>query len=206
MSHTLALFSRPAANSFFPLPRVSASSLEDAHRQLAREHLRCERFRLARRHFRIALRFDPKNASLHYGLAEAWEKDPHGSDEHAYRSYRRAVKLDRTRAIYFAALARSALRIGREGVARAAMAKAVHLAPVNPDVLQTVVEACREAGWLERAATIVCAARFQSPQCRRIRALWDRVRYDRAAAQNDVSSDTKIHNVIPFLRLEQGPI
>jgi tetratricopeptide (TPR) repeat protein len=192
----LALF--PRRNRVTP---CAPTSLAEAHRQLAEKHLAAERFRLARRHYRAALRIEPKNGALAYNLALAWEADPYGSDERAYRCYRLAVKIDSSNALYFASLGRAAIRTRRDGTAKKALALAMKLAPADANVLAVVAETLREAGQGEKAWKLVCRARFLAPQDSAIRDLWNRAKFDLAAKTTSVSDDTGERMVLPFLRI-----
>lgn len=194
MSRMLSLFQHNAAPR-----RMTATTFTEALVHLGDGHADAERYRQARRSYGAALRVEPYNAGLWLKLAAAWESDPYGSDERAFKCYRRAVKHDAGNAIALARLARCGMRVRREVLAKRMLARAVALAPADAGVLAIAAETCREAGWTKRAGKWLNAARFLAPHSGAIRALWNRHRYDGAAKKKTTGCGTRA--TLPFLRI-----
>ncbi len=198
MSRMLA---RDTLRLFAPATSDAPTTLAAAHRIRARQHLSGERYKQCRHHARAALACNPADAAAMLDLAAAWENDPYGSDEKAFQYYRRAVKLDRSNALAYALLARCAVRVQRDGLARKALTRAVRLAPANASVLNVILEACREAKWLTRAWKLIVQARFLAPHDSQIQSLWNRVRFERAANGQRSVEENCVRRVLPFLRI-----
>lgn len=184
------------------LRRSRSLSVATTHRLMAEDALAAGAFAKARRHLRIACRISPGEPDLLAALARAWEDDPHGSDERAFRWYRRAVKLQRGDALLLARFGRSAIRVNQQTLAIKAIRKAARLAPADAAVLEVIRDACRELGKLRYAEKLIGAARFLAPRDAAIQSLWRRVQFDLAACRQ---SRRQAHEgVVPFLRVVHG--
>jgi tetratricopeptide (TPR) repeat protein len=175
-----------------------------AHRLAGSLHLEAQRFSEARREFRAAIVLKPSVANTHYLLGLAHARDCYGNREIAARRFRKATQLDAENATYWAALGQTALRIGRTQIAKRALLRAAKLAPTDADVLTTVVDSLLEAGWVRTALRLATQARFLAPKDRNIVALWNRVKFERAASEQRQARSCKqptSKQVLPFVRL-----
>lgn len=183
---------------------LTSDDLAEAHRFTAGLLLAKMRFAKARKHLRAADGLQPDAAATHFQMGLALEGDPYGCDRRAAAAFRRATKLDPNDAVAWAHLARAAVRSRRDAVAKAAVRRAVKLAPTDAHVLSLVLEALRESGRLSLAVRIVTKARFLAPRDAGVVAVWNRVRFELARAEQHASRTPKMTtspHVLPFVRI-----
>lgn len=172
------------------------------HAAAAEVAVRAERFKLARRHLREAVRLRPTAAS-HFALAQAYENDPFGCDRRAAKHYKKAHQLDASTPKYRASLGRAMVRIGETKSGVNVLCRAVNAAPTDREVLEIAAEGLTEAGQPERAFRLLSQARFLAPHDPAIRQLWQQARYDLAAEGQRAERPTTAREstVLPFLKV-----
>ncbi|QEL13173.1 tetratricopeptide repeat protein [Limnoglobus roseus] len=183
---------------------LTSEELAEAHRLAAGLLLNKARFAKARRHLRAADGLEPDHAGTHFQMGLAFEGDPYGCDRRAAKAFRRAIKLDPSHSLSWAHLARSAVRIHRDSLAKAAIRTATQLAPTDARVLSLIVETLRESGRLKAALRIVTKARFLAPHDAEVLAVWNRVRFEMARAAQHAKRTPKTTtspHVLPFVRI-----
>ncbi len=183
---------------------LASEDLAEAHRLMAGLLLNKMRFAKARKHLRAAEGLEPDHAGTHFQLGLAFEGDPYGSDRRAAAAFRRATKLDPNHALAWAHLARAAVRIHRDSLAKAAIGRATKMAPTDARVLSLIVETLRESGRLRAALRIVTNARFLAPHNADVLAVWNRVRFEMARAAQHAKRMPKMTtspHVLPFVRI-----
>jgi hypothetical protein len=185
-------------DSFLAAPELPPGIAAKTHRLAASLAAGRGNYSAARRHLRAAARLDPADAETHYLLGQAFEADPFGSDASAARHYRAAAKLTRTNATYRAAFGRAAVRAGLRTGGLKTLARAASLAPRDPAVLSVVVDGLLDAGRVRTARRIVARARFLSGGDARIEALWNRVRFATARADQLRPAPD---GILPFVRV-----
>lgn len=195
------------ANAHSTLDTALPSATDSAeaargHAAAAEVAVRAERFKLARRHLREAVRLRP-TAAWHFALAQAFENDPFGCDRRAAKHYKKAHQLDASTPKYKAALGRAMVRIGETKSGVNVLCRAVTAAPVDREVLQIAVEGLAEAGHSDRAFRLLSQARFLAPHDTAIRQLWQQTRYDLAAEGQRAGrlAAARQPAVIPFLKV-----
>ncbi|MGL4419369.1 MAG: tetratricopeptide repeat protein [Gemmataceae bacterium] len=192
---------RTRLQHYLTFPQLPLERQLAARRLLAELALRAQDYRLARQQLRICRGVQTHDASLWTLLGQAWEDDPYGSDDNAYRAYRRAVALAPADAKVLAALARAAGRIGKAAMARKHLKTLLTLAPTDETTLRVIVEACRDAKRPQWAQRLVRMAQFTNPGSVPLRQLLERVEFDCAQlGQSPRSSGT----VLPFIRVIQA--
>lgn len=185
-------------------PDLPTDMARKAHRLNGKLHHAAGRYAEARRQFREAIDLDPSDAEAHYRLGLSHETDPYGSDRRAAICFRKATKLDPSRARYWAALSRAAIRAHAERLGLSAAKQAVALEPTNAANLGIIVEGLRELGRNRKAWKIVSKARFLAPHDPAIRTLWDRVCFDLARIGHHASRRHTCETsaaVLPFIRI-----
>jgi cytochrome c-type biogenesis protein CcmH/NrfG len=171
----------------------------------AKSHIARGNFLKARKLVRRHLRQHGSQAEAWHLLGVAWENDPNGSDELAFKCFRRAVLLQPQFALARACLGRAAARIERDALAVKMLASAAKIAPADVNVLTAVIEAYLEMNRTNEAWTLACRARFVLPGNAAMTTLWNRVRFAMTAKQIDQATvESAAHRVLPFLRVVGG--
>jgi len=153
----------------------------DANRLAGELLLEAEKYREARRHLRAAVALAPNDAETYHKLGLAFERDPHGCDRLAARSFAKACKLEPKNPLYRAALGRAAVRSDWKKRGIRELLEAASLANGDIEVIRVVVEGLLEAGRLRVAQKVLTQARFLSFEAtkdRELLALLERVRYE----------------------------
>ena len=158
-----------------------------------------ERYGRARKLLREAVRLAPTDAALWHDLGRACEDDPRGSDLRARRYHRKATTLNTDEPSFRASLGRAMVRINETKSGVKVLLRAAAEAPADADVLAVVAEGLTEAGRAEDAFRLLSKARFLAPACGRIQKLWQRARFDLAAA--DQRGPARPAAVLPLLRV-----
>src|SRR5262249_47820973 len=137
----LTIFARLA--SFRELPREVA---EETQVRLGEIQLRRRKYRRARRHLAVALRYDPDNARYHYLLATALRKLGEDHWDRAATHYRRSLALAPDQDECLTEFGVFAVRLGHAEEGLRWLRQAVERKPADPDVLSKLVEGLRLAG------------------------------------------------------------
>ncbi len=180
------------------LTDISLASAADGQRLLGETYLKLSQYRLARRHLRRAIGWQPESAAAHHLLARAIVADASIDAAKAAKPFRRALELDPNNVrlltdagLYFG-------EMGRWCEALALLQKAVELAPDDLGVLSALVEAMCEAERFEEARRAINVARFRFVGEGRLGRLRDDVEVRRAQQQQGAPDFT---DAVPFLRI-----
>lgn len=154
---------------FRELPRAVA---EETQVRLAELQLRCRKYRRARRHLAVALRYDPANARYHYLMASALRQQDEEHWDRAAEHYRRSLELDPQQPACLAEFGLFAVRLGHTDEGLKCLRQALALEGDQPELLGKLAEALRLAGRADEARSELRAALFRNPRDRRFRQLW----------------------------------
>ena len=154
---------------FRELPREVA---EETQVRLAELHMRRRKYRRARRHLTIALRYDPANARYHYLMASVLRQQDEEHWDKAAEHYRRSLELDAQQPACLAEFGLFAVRLGHADEGLKSLRQALALKGDEPELLGKLAEALRLAGRPEEARSELRAALFRNPRDRRYRRLW----------------------------------
>lgn len=194
--------------SLLSRPDLSASVEADARRLAAELLIDSEDYPAARRHLSAAAELTPGHAHTQYLLGLAHEADPMGEPRKAAARFRRAAELAPANAAYHAAYGRAAVRAERPKAGTKALLAAAD-ATDDAGVLVVVVEGLIEAGRRKAVRRVLAKAMFLCPRDRRLKTLWDRVRFDAAASRQrhtrraqdaQIARDGDVA-VLPFIRI-----
>src|SRR4051794_8404098 len=155
--------------SFRELPREVA---EETQVRLAEIQLRRCKYRRARRHLAVALRYDPDNARYHYLMATTLRGLGEDQWDRAAVHYRRALELDAEQDDCMTEFGLFAVRLGYADEGLRWLRQAVERKPGDPDVLGKLIEGLRLAGRGDECRAELRAALFRNPRDRRFRQLW----------------------------------
>jgi Tfp pilus assembly protein PilF len=204
--HAMLLLTRLAG--FRELPAAVA---EETQVRLAEVHLKRRRFRRARRHLTVALRYQPDSARYHYLMAVAQQANDQGDLDRASEHYRRSLELDPNQVKCLGEYGLLLLRLGRMDEGLTMLRRAVELDADNPESLRRLVKGLRLAGQSDEARTVLRAALFRNPRQPRFRQLWNefqlqqlRRRARRAEGPRDATAVSG-PVLLPFVRLERDP-
>jgi len=157
---------------------VATHTLSEAHRLLGEVELEFGNFRRARRHFAVAIRLVPDEASLFSLYAQAVEADPEGDPLRAYKARRRATRLDPSNAAVWSSLGWSCLRMGKRSLAFKAFGRAMRLRPASLDTLGETIEGLLALNRLRDAEKAVRTSQFHFKKSSGLRSLADRVQFE----------------------------
>ncbi|MBI1916669.1 MAG: tetratricopeptide repeat protein [Planctomycetes bacterium] len=155
--------------SFRELPREVA---EETQVRLAEIQLHRRKYRRARRHLAVALRYDPDNARYHHLMATALRGLGEDQWDRAAVHYRRSLELDAEQDDCLTEFGLFAVRLGYADEGLNWLRHAVEQKPGDPDVLGKLIEGLRLAGRGDECCAELRAALFRNPQDRRFRQLW----------------------------------
>ena len=172
-----------------------------AHRVLAELDIDAQQFRRARRHLRAVIILEPTDAASRYRFARAIDADPTADPQRGWKSLRKAIDLEPTKAEYWSLLGRIGLKIGRPRAALKAFRRAAELAPREESVLDEIAIGFWSLNRDNEAATLLTRARFRAPHDSAIDRLWDRFRFECSRRMQDAvqaESDDARPNVLAF--------
>ncbi len=188
---------------------LPADAAEEVQARLAEIHLKRRRYKHARRHLTVALRYQPDNARYHYLLATALQSEDGGDTQRAAEHYCRALALDPGHINCLADYGLLLLRLGQteEGLSR--LREAVERAADDVEVLGKLVKGLRLAGRTEEARSVLQVALFRHARSPRLRKLWNEYRFHQAHRRHDsqrMDSDdgetvTDHPVLLPFVRV-----
>jgi tetratricopeptide (TPR) repeat protein len=151
---------------------LPAAVAEETQARLAEIQLHRCRYRRARRHLRAALRFQPESARYHWLLAGALVADEKGDLQRAAEHYRKSLAIDPKQPCCLRDFGLLALRLEQTEEGLQALARAVELAPADPELLASHVDGLCQANRPEEARRMLQAALFRNPKDRRFHQLW----------------------------------
>src|SRR5262245_13103392 len=149
-----------------------------AHQLLGQLDLAAQRYRRARRHFACAIKLQPLEAEWYWRYAAAVEADPDANPKRGWVALRKAIEINPFEPRYWAALGRTAIRLGRRKTAVRAFRRAARLGLEKLDVLAEVIDGLVGLRRRREAAAVLTAARFRAPADPALRQLLNRFRFD----------------------------
>jgi tetratricopeptide (TPR) repeat protein len=149
-----------------------------AHQLQGQLDLLAQRFRRARRHFAAAIRLQPFDAESYFRYAGAVEANPDANPRRGWMALRKAVDLNPVEPRYWAALGRTAVRLGDHTKAIRCFRRAARLRPERAEVLEEIVDGLVSLGRRREAAAVLNAARFRAPADPALRQTVNRFRFD----------------------------
>jgi Tfp pilus assembly protein PilF len=155
--------------SFRELPHEVA---EETQVRLGEIQLHRHKYRRARRHLAVALRYDSENARYHYLMASALRGLGEDQWDRAAVHYRRSLELDAEQDDCVTEFGVFAVRLGYADEGLNWLRQAVERKPSDPDVLGKLIEGLRLAGRSDECRAELRAALFRNPRDRRFRQLW----------------------------------
>jgi tetratricopeptide (TPR) repeat protein len=185
----------------------NASQFRQVQTALADSYTRLGRFRLARKHLKVALSDCPNDAELHARLGKAWDQDAWSGDTaQALRHLRKAVALDPTQPNHQRDLGRALLGAGRIAAGLRRLEQAWTLAPDEFARLEELIDAYLEYGRLLKAERVLTRARFRLWRVPGFSALEQRVRHARLARRQRQQrwrgvAGAPVPAVLPLLRV-----
>jgi hypothetical protein len=200
-------------------PDLPASVAAEANRLAGELLTEVERYSEARRHLSAAAALEPNCAHAFHLWGLAHERDPHGCDRRAAQRFRRASELEPTNHLYRAAFGRAAVRCDAVKTGVRELLAAADAAPGDVAVIGVAVGGLVEAGKFDAARRVLTRARFLCPANRELAALWERVKFEAARAEQKRSRGqrgTTRHRldaglardggrvVLPFVRIAGG--
>lgn len=160
----------------------SLNQFREIHVALADSYAQLGRFRLARKHLKVALSGSPSDADLHARLGQAWDFDELAGDSvQAIRHLRKAVNLDPTQPNHLRNLGRALLGRGSTAAGLRRLEQAWMLAPDEFARLEELVDALIEYGQLKKAERVLIRARFRLRHAPGFAAMEHRVKHARLA-------------------------
>lgn len=181
-------------------------SLETAfagHRLAGEIALDAERYALARKHFRRALRLSPGDAESYFHLGLAQQQDPLGSDYRAARCFRKALSLAADRADIQAAYGLALIRCRKVAAGLKNLRHAFEKAPQQIFVLERLVDGFIEARRPEQCRPFLTQARFLGVARTVIEQLQARLQFEEARIQQQKQKRRfpESGGILPFLRV-----
>jgi tetratricopeptide (TPR) repeat protein len=180
---------------------------EETQARLAEIQLHRCRYRRARRHLRAALVYQPESARYHWLLAGALVADEKGDLQRAAEHYRKSLAIDPKQPQCLRDHGLLALRLEQTEEGLQALARAVELAPADPDLLASQVDGLCQANRPEDARRALQAALFRNPNDRRFQRLWSDFQFRQlwTAQQTtrhnaDDRADGDASMLLPFVR------
>jgi len=203
----LRIFTR--LSGFRELP---AEAAEEAQVRLAELQIKRRKYRRARRHLAIALRFQPDNARYHYLMAKALKAEDRGNLERAAEHYRRSLELDPENVKCLVEYGLTAVRMGRTDEGLANLRQAVERAADDAEVVGRLAKGLRLVGRSDEARAVLRAALFRNPRSPRFRKLWNEYQFQHLRREQEAermnreglrtSEDGPV--LLPFVRVTTG--
>lgn len=186
---------------FHDLPRPVA---EQAHARLAEVLVADRQYRKARRHLAVLMCLKPSDARYFYQFAVALHRDPKGDQHRAAKYYHQALEREPTKSRWWANYGKLLLELGRNQDAIGALRQARELNPEDPSIIGKLVEALCLSDRDDEARALLTDARFQHPNDRRYRKLWNDFQFRCASAsqQFPLANDPVL---LPFVRVARVP-
>ena len=155
------------------LPKVGRDVLLETNLLQGEIYLQQNNHEQARRHFRVALTYDGKNAGYHYLMAQAHELDlEKGDPEEAGRHYRESLRFDKNQPECLGDFGLFALNQGDDEEGIQALRRAVELSPDDPEIVGKLIEGLLQLYRIEEARLTLRAARFRNPRHPGFTKLW----------------------------------
>ncbi|HMP61125.1 MAG TPA: tetratricopeptide repeat protein [Gemmatales bacterium] len=190
----------------------AAAAFRALHVATADSYAKLGRYRQARKHLKIALSEEPRDADLHARLGRAWDDDTLGGDGgKALAHLRRAVAIDPTHADHQRDLGRALLGAGNVAAGLKRLEQAWALEPDRLDRLEELIDALIEHGRLQKAPHVLIRARFRHHAAPAFVRLTRHVAHVRAARAQRHNRWTLAHPnrpsaaVLPFLKVRSRP-
>jgi Tfp pilus assembly protein PilF len=199
----LSLFTR--LSGFRELPAAAA---EETQVCLAELNLKRRKYKRARRHLVVALRYQPDNSRYHYLLATSLQAEDRGNLERAAEHYRIALELEPEHIKCLGDYGLLLVRLGQidEGLAR--LRRGAERAPEDVEVIGKLVKGLRLAGRGDEARSVLKAALFRNPRSPRFRKLWNEFQFQQLRQQREAdhlrrggkSTANEAPVILPFVR------